>query len=268
MKSKIGRFFGLIINFFNTYIFQFFGFKLLIKSKENFKSIFDGRQLKYDSSGYFYVFPKFSKNELNEYYKSEYLDTYRLDIKYGVIPQDFFHMQMLKDLIPKFENKIESILNFGSGHGGISHILDFSGEFQLLTLDPTKSPMELPNSQIQHIYEFEKINDKTIDLIYSSHSLEHVSDLEATLNEFKRILKNDGLLFIEVPNADHYEDGPQNNRIDIPHTYYFQQKYFLNNFDVLFSETFNMDRFNVKNWKDNIEESGRVIVSLLKFKNI
>ncbi len=238
----------------------------MIKSKENFKSIFDGRELKYDSSGYFYVFPKLSKSELDEYYKSQYLDTFRLDIKYGVIPQDFFHIQMLKDLIPTFEEKFESILNFGSGHGGISHILDFSGDFQLLTLDPTKSPLKLPNSQIKHVYEFEEIADKSIDLIYSSHSLEHVSDLDSTLHELKRILKNNGLLFIEVPNADHFEDGPQNNRIDIPHTYYFQQKYFLTNFDVKFSETFNMDRFNVVNWKSNIEENGRVIISLLKFK--
>ncbi len=238
----------------------------MIKSKENFKSIFDGRELKYDSSGYFYVFPQLSKSELDKYYKNQYLDTFRLDIKYGVIPQDFFHIQMLKDLVPTFEEKFESILNFGSGHGGISHILDFSGDFQLLTLDPTKSPLKLPNSQIKHVYEFDEIADKSIDLIYSSHSLEHVSDLESTIHEFKRILKNDGLLFIEVPNADHFEDGPQNNRIDIPHTYYFQQKYFLTNFDVKFSETFNMDRFNVVNWKSNIEENGRVIISLLKFK--
>ena len=266
MKSKIGKIIGVLINFFNTYVFQFFGFKLLIKSKENFQTIFDDRELKYDSSGYYYVYPKLSKSELDDYYQNQYLDTYRLDIKYGVIPQDFFHIQMLKDLVPMFENKINSVLNFGSGHGGISHILDFTGDFQLLTLDPAKSPLKLPKSQIKHIYEFDEIAEQSIDLIYSSHSLEHVSDLETTLNEFKRILKNNGLLFIEVPNADHYEDGPQNNRIDIPHTYYFQQKYFLTNFDVQFSETFNMDRFDVIGWRNNIENGGRVIISLLKFK--
>lgn len=265
MKSKIGIFLGKFINFFNTYFFQYYGFKLLIKSKQNYKSIFDDRELKYDESGFYYVYPKFSKSELDEYYKNNYLDSFRQDIKYGVIPQDFFHMKMLEDLIPEFKNKIKSVLNFGSGHGGISHILDFTGNYQLLTLDPSKSPLKLPKSQIKHIFEFDELEDNSIDLIYSSHSLEHVSDLEVTINQFKRILKKGGLIFIEVPNADHHEDGPQNNRIDIPHTYYFQQKYFLNNFDIQFINTFNMDRYNVIEWKENIEEKGRVIISLLKF---
>jgi ubiquinone/menaquinone biosynthesis C-methylase UbiE len=43
------------------------------------------------------------------------------------------------------------------------------------------------------------LNDNSLDIIFCSEVLEHVSDYKKALNEFQRVLKNSGLLFITVP---------------------------------------------------------------------
>ena len=49
--------------------------------------------------------------------------------------------------------------------------------------------------------------DRSVDFIYTSHTLEHVSNLIALMGEFWRVLKKDGLIEIIVPHfntADAY----------------------------------------------------------------
>ncbi len=46
--------------------------------------------------------------------------------------------------------------------------------------------------------------DKFFDVITMSHSLEHLYEPLATLKEIKRILRNDGLLVITIPNIDSF----------------------------------------------------------------
>lgn len=62
--------------------------------------------------------------------------------------------------------------------------------------------------------------------MYGSHRLEHVQNIEAFKKEVKRVLKPNGVLFWEVPNADHPNNGAQKGRVDIPHTYYFKTDFF------------------------------------------
>jgi SAM-dependent methyltransferase len=46
------------------------------------------------------------------------------------------------------------------------------------------------------------------DMVYSSHSLEHAYDLKKVTNEFLRVLRNRGILVIEVPvNFDRKKTG-------------------------------------------------------------
>ena len=43
--------------------------------------------------------------------------------------------------------------------------------------------------------------DHSFDVVYSSHVLEHVNDEKKTLQEIKRVMKNDGILIIGMPTA-------------------------------------------------------------------
>ena len=49
------------------------------------------------------------------------------------------------------------------------------------------------------LHDLSDIEDKHYDVIYSSHTLEHLLDPIGVLREFKRILKNDGKVFIVLP---------------------------------------------------------------------
>jgi 2-polyprenyl-3-methyl-5-hydroxy-6-metoxy-1,4-benzoquinol methylase len=68
----------------------------------------------------------------------------------------------------------------------------------------------------------------SFDIITMFQSLEHIYDLSTTLKEIRRILKDDGIVFICVPNADFFEFrlfGPYNYNLEVPrHLYFFTKK--------------------------------------------
>lgn len=45
-----------------------------------------------------------------------------------------------------------------------------------------------------------KETDSCIDYIFASHLIEHLDDIERALNEWKRVLKKNGILFLYVPH--------------------------------------------------------------------
>lgn len=65
-------------------------------------------------------------------------------------------------------------------------------------------------SPLHHVHYIQKIDkltrfqDASVDLIYACHCLEHFShrELPSILNEWKRVLKSDGVLRISVPDFD------------------------------------------------------------------
>ena len=60
------------------------------------------------------------------------------------------------------------------------------------------------------------------DLITTTHSLEHLSDINSIFTKFKEILNKDGHIFFEVPNCTkEYFDG---RAYDSPHLLFLQQK--------------------------------------------
>ena len=64
------------------------------------------------------------------------------------------------------------------------------------------------------------------DLIYSSHSIEHVSDINKTLKSIKDSLKDNGYVFLETPNISSEEVFL--HLIHTPHTYMFSIDSFKN----------------------------------------
>jgi SAM-dependent methyltransferase len=78
-------------------------------------------------------------------------------------------------------------------------------------------------------YDIEKIADyfpsktgKKFDYIHTSHWLEHVRNLNNTLEELSNIINNSGFLFVEVPNEEHYYWDLQIE--DTPHIQFFSKK--------------------------------------------
>jgi 2-polyprenyl-3-methyl-5-hydroxy-6-metoxy-1,4-benzoquinol methylase len=181
-------------------------------------------QLLDSNKGYHYLYPPITEIQLKNYYKEHYWRKFRDTDFVGVKDRDFFHFELIKKY--KLLKKDGKILNFGSGHGGISFIFSILNN-QVINFDYDKSLKNFEN-YFQTIDDFTDLKDNSVDLIYASHSLEHVSNIDSTISEFKRIASKNCKVLFEVPNAEYLGNGLQNNKIDEPHTIYFTRKYFEN----------------------------------------
>lgn len=74
----------------------------------------------------------------------------------------------------------------------------------------------LPAPHVHYIGGIEKLprfKDQSVNLVYASHALEHISHLKTdeVLNEWYRVLRHGGILRISVPNFDCLLDIYQNS---------------------------------------------------------
>jgi len=80
-------------------------------------------------------------------------------------------------------------------------ILDVGGGIHSIKNAEVIDFADLPN--ITHKHNLNKfpypIKDKTYDVIYCSHTIEHLDNIPKVLQEFKRILKDTGEVVIKVP---------------------------------------------------------------------
>ncbi len=130
--------------------------------------------------------------------------------------------------ISKYQKKTGSILDYGCGLGNFLNFCKEQG-WDSTGMDVSESARKIvkerydidvfPNNQITDQEE------KNFDAISLWHVLEHVYDLDETLLQFHRILKEAGTLFIAVPNrkshdAQYYKE--KWDAYDVPrHIYHF-----------------------------------------------
>ena len=106
------------------------------------------------------------------------------------------------DMLPNLSN----ILILGGGYGREAHRFKLQyDKFNLYTLDISPLGEEIGREIIEDVIfltgdmcdiEFE---DNTFDVIFSLHSLEHTSDIDKTMSEVLRIIKDGGLFGLAYP---------------------------------------------------------------------
>lgn len=192
------------------------------------RELFESKSLKYNEAGYWTIDPMPSQVELDHYYSTAYWAT-RDDRKVLVKDRDIAHVNLLlgADRELFLSTGPKTVVNFGAGHGGASFLFHAQG-FKVINVDPYPGDVEF----FEYQSALSEI-DEPVDLFYASHSLEHVTDVCATISEIQRIVRPGGLIFVEVPNANFLgyttttRDGEQVPRIQPPHTIYFTKKFFL-----------------------------------------
>lgn len=218
--------------------------------------------LDYSEDGFYYLKPMPSADELNEYYSSLYWDS-RAEKIYGSNIRDIVHFAILDEFIPEYLSTGNVFLNFGAGHGGISNLCWFKG-MEIVNVEPSS----LPNFYTERWKTFEDINQvetNSVDVLYGSHSLEHVQNIEKFKAQVSRVLKPSGFMFWEVPNADCPSNGAQKGQVDIPHTYYFETKFFEKWFSkyLICSGYEQTQHINVvQDWQNYKDDKGSVIRAL------
>jgi 2-polyprenyl-3-methyl-5-hydroxy-6-metoxy-1,4-benzoquinol methylase len=199
------------------------------KASEKAKKIFDGRKLKKHDCGYWTVEPMPTDYELEEYYRNTYWSAREGGKSSLVILRDIDHLLFLKIHAQKLFLKTSiNLLNFGAGHGGFSHLMHAMGH-NVYNVEPSGIETTYPD-RWEYFSTMNEINriDVKFDLIYSSHSLEHVIDVDLFMENVSDLISDSGYLFFEVPNCNQTKgfNGGSNGIIRAPHTYYFSLKYF------------------------------------------
>jgi predicted SAM-dependent methyltransferase/polysaccharide pyruvyl transferase WcaK-like protein len=125
--------------------------------------------------------------------------------------------------------KDSAFLDIGCGGGTFLMHLKNKGYSHLsgVEIDPNYShyvETEIGATVLRQNIECVK-SDRQYDIITMWHVLEHMSDLDKGLAAVKKLIKNDGKLFIEVPMIFDVAKPPQNKvSFQIAHNYYFTRK--------------------------------------------
>jgi len=104
-------------------------------------------------------------------------------------------------IINRFIKSPKTVLDIGCSNGVF---LDLFEKSETWGIEP--SEIGIRNERrghrvINEYFEKARLPEKYFDLIIMNHTLEHVMDAEIVLAKIYRILKKDGILFIDVPNA-------------------------------------------------------------------
>ena len=184
--------------------------------------IFKGRTLKNIGDLYWVLEPMPSENDLVIYYKNEYWN--HRNQPSLVSERDLLHFKLIMGLEPDFFKTKRRIMNYGAGPGGVSFLFSAAGH-EVINIEPSAT-MRVSEFGIKTYASLEEYSGRDIDLVYGSHSLEHVSNVHSALEAINKRLKSDAYSFWEVPNALGHGNGPMESKIFVPHTYYFTKRFF------------------------------------------
>jgi 2-polyprenyl-3-methyl-5-hydroxy-6-metoxy-1,4-benzoquinol methylase len=170
---------------------------------------------------------------LGEYYKSEDYISHSNTSK-GIISKLYksvrnYTLNKKLKLISGFVSR-GTILDYGCGIGMFLNVCQKAG-WKSFGMEPDEGARKIATEMGLKTFSDKKtiqtqIGTETFDIITLWHVLEHVTDLEETLNFFKTKLNQNGALIIAVPNytsydAKHYKEFWA--AYDVPrHLYHFE----------------------------------------------
>jgi 2-polyprenyl-3-methyl-5-hydroxy-6-metoxy-1,4-benzoquinol methylase len=133
-----------------------------------------------------------------------------------------------KDLIKRFKAG-NNILDFGCGTGEFISTFRKDG-WQIAGVEPSEIAREKATvlSDTSIVKNIEQINQQKFDVITAWHVIEHVPNLSETIEKLKILLKQDGVIFIAVPNYQSPDSIQYKNfwaGYDVPrHLWHFSKK--------------------------------------------
>lgn len=172
-------------------------------------------------------------NSIGQYYKSENYISHTntseglINRLYQIVRKQTLRQK--RKLICKIaERKKGTLLDVGSGTGAFVNEMKQSG-WNVTGLEPDedarKVAIESFDCELKTTEELFDLAENTFDVITLWHVLEHVHDLHGYLQQFKKLLKQDGRLVIAVPNYTSFDASVYKEywaAYDVPrHLYHF-----------------------------------------------
>lgn len=176
--------------------------------------------------------PRPDRNSIAKYYQSDnYIShsgksTSLFDKLYHTARR--FSLGWKHELIHEHFPKPKRILDYGCGTGEFLNHMKIKG-WNVLGLEPNQKAREKANELIpgKVIENIDHIKTNSIEVITLWHVLEHIHDLNSTIQKLKGILINNGILVIAVPNPNCHDSHYYRNEwagYDVPrHLWHFTQ---------------------------------------------
>jgi SAM-dependent methyltransferase len=164
------------------------------------------------SCGFVYADTKVHQREYDTFYQnmSKYADPLT-GTGGGIQSWDFERLQETAATIVEFlHSPQDRILDIGCANGGLLSAIRDLGFCNLLGVDPSSSCVKAVRSKgivaSEGMLGSLKLSPGSFDCILLSHVLEHVQDLDVAMNNVVSLLKPNGVLYVEVPDASRYID--------------------------------------------------------------
>jgi len=154
-----------------------------------------------------YINPRYSNDENNERYAKEYFVDKVIDPSGRVRSFVTDRQNKVNDHKIEFNylrryKKTGRILDYGAAAGYFLEALD--GDWDKYALDISGFALDsIRDKNVTKICKtliHAKFNDNYFDVVYAGHTLDRLIDLKKNIQELKRIIKNDGIIFVTLPN--------------------------------------------------------------------
>ncbi len=176
------------------------------------------------------------ENNIGRYYKSpDYISHTNTDKgfinKTYQSVRNFTLQQKAKLIISETKTVNGNLLDIGSGTGAFLHVMKNKG-WNVTGVEPDEDARKLANKlygfKIDEPASIENMPAASFDAITLWHVLEHVHQLHDYIEQLKRLLKQNGRIFIAVPNYQSRDSGIYRSywaAYDVPrHLYHFSPK--------------------------------------------
>jgi len=194
-------------------------------SKEQFNLV------KCDACGFVFTNPRPDQEEIQPYYESEEYYSHR-DEKKGLIERIYAYIRGINikyktELAGNYINKGERLLDYGCGVGFFIQAMN-EKKVQTLGLEPSSNARAIAEANglsVKPIEALQGIEDKSLSAISMWHVLEHIHELDNTLNVLLQKLRPDATLIVAVPNCKSWDALYYKDKwaaYDVPrHLYHF-----------------------------------------------
>lgn len=166
--------------------------------------------LKDESNDFLITSPRPNDDDLGNFYESEdyisHTDAKKslFDKVYQLV-RNYALNQKIK-LINSFNSEQKTILDIGAGTGDFLLACKKNG-WKVSGVEPSEKAKKIAEDKLetQLFSNNEGLKTKQFDVITMWHVLEHVPDVNKTIEELKAFLKSNGRLIIAVPNHKSYD---------------------------------------------------------------
>ncbi|MBF0530071.1 MAG: class I SAM-dependent methyltransferase, partial [Deltaproteobacteria bacterium] len=142
------------------------------------------------------------------------------------------YARTLANIAPFLTSKDAKIVDVGCAKGGFLSFLKTNGYTNLHGVDINPSCVDYIQNElgipasVGLVHEL-PLAGRQAEVIIYSHVLEHIYDLYAALGQAEKVLKDDGLLYVELPDALQY------GRYPVSDFYWFGLREHINHFDAV-----------------------------------